>query len=202
MMKLSKKSKPSRNYDWRPNFRDYDSLPDIRVVRTKFFVPALAIAIASALTVYIFFQEYRAMGISKDIQKLEEEIAMRQGEHDEKVELNAEFMKLSRKLSEVVEFKEGKLTASDLLLNLSSRLFDGMHLDRVEYAEGRADIQGRALVPAEEASRLVNDYLKSIEDSDVLQGLLDEYKLTSLDRDGKGNGFVFSIEVTKEGAGK
>lgn len=198
MIKLSKKSTTSRSYDWRPNFRDYESLPDIRAVRTQYFVPVLAIVIATILSFYILFQEYRAVGIEEDILSLEAEIEKYREQHDEKVELNAEFMKISRKLSEVVEFKQGKLAASDALLSLSSNLLEGMHLDRVEYYEGRANIEGSVLVPAEEASRLVNDYLKAIEEADAFQGLLSEYKLTSLDRSSAGNTIAFRIEATAE----
>ncbi len=198
MIKLSKKSASASSYNWRPNFRDYEALPDMRAVRTQFFVPAVAIAIASVLTIYILFQEYRAMNISEDIIKLENEIATYQERHDEKVALNAEFMKIGRTLNGIVEFKADKLVASDLLLSLSTHLLEGMHLDQVEYFEGRANIQGSVLVPAEEASRLVNDYLKALESADALQGLLDEYKLTSLERSVAGDSIVFRIEVTKK----
>lgn len=198
MIKLSKKSTASRSYDWRPNFRDYDALPDMRAVRTQFFVPTVAIVIASVLTFYILFQEYRAINIGEDILKLENEIATYQERHDEKVKLNAEFMGIGRTLDNIVEFKAGKLIGSDFLLSLSSELLEGMHLDRVEYFEGRANIQGSVLVSAEEASRLVNDYLKAIQNADVLQGLLDEYKLTSLERDGVGDSITFRIEVTSK----
>ncbi len=198
MIKLPKKSSSARSYSWRPNFRDYESLPDLRAVRTQFFLPAFAIAVAGIFSVYILFQEYRAMNIGKDVQELEAEIATYETRHDEKVKLNAEFMNSNRTLSEVVEFKSDRLIASDFMLSLSSRLPDGMYLDRVEYSEGLANIQGSVLVSAEEASRLVDDYLKSIEEADVLQGLLDEYKLTSLERGARGDGFAFRIEVTKK----
>lgn len=198
MIKLSKKSAPVSSYNWRPNFRDYEALPDMRAVRTQFFIPALAIAIASALTIYILFQEYRAMNIGEDIVKLESEIATYQVRHDEKVALNSEFIKIGRTLNGIVEFKANKLVASDLLLSLSTHLVEGMHLDQVEYFEGRANIQGSVLVPAEEASRLVNDYLKALESANALQGLLDEYKLTSLERSIAGDSIVFRIEVTKK----
>ncbi|WP_309023236.1 PilN domain-containing protein [Pelagicoccus sp. SDUM812002] len=138
------------------------------------------------------------MNIEEDIQKLESEIATYEARHDEKVKYNADFMKVSRSLNEIVEFEGGRLVASDLLLSLSSRLPDGMYLDRVEYSDGIANIQGSVLVSAEEASRLVNDYLRSIEGADVMQGLLDEYKLTSLERGSVGDGFAFRIEITKK----
>lgn len=198
VMKLSKKTSSARSYNWRPNFRDYESLPDMRAVRTQFFAPALAIAIALFLSIYIIFQEYRAMNIGEDILALEAEIATYEARHDEKVKLNAEFMGISRTLSEIVDYKKGKLVASDFLLSLSSNLLEGMHLDRVEYLEGKANINGSVLVSAEKASRLVNDYLKALEKADALQGLLTEYKLTSLERDGADNDLAFRIEVTKK----
>lgn len=198
MIKLPKKSGSARSYNWRPNFRDLESLPESRVVRTRFFLPTFAVVVASLFSAYILFQEYRAMRIGEDIKVLEAEIATHEERHDEKVKYNAEFMEISRRLSEVVEFKQGRLVASDLLLSLSSRLLDGMYLEQVDYMEGRANIQGNVLVSAEEASRLVNEYLKSIEEADVMQGLLDEYKLTSLERAGAGTGIVFRIEVTKK----
>lgn len=197
MIKLSKKAAVSNSYNWRPNFRNYEALPDIRAVRTQFFVPALAIAVASVFSIYILFQEYRAMNISEDIVKIEEDIASYEERHDEKVKLNSEFMAISRTLNEIVEFKEGRLVASDMLLSLSSHLLEGMHLDRVEYLEDKASIEGSVMVAAEQASRLVNDYLKALEEADALQGLLDEYKLTTLERDSTGNHIIFRIEVTK-----
>jgi hypothetical protein len=141
-------------------------------------------------------QEYRAMKIEEDILTIEAEIETYREQHDDKVSLNAEFMKVSRKLDEVLDFKEDKLIVSDALLSLSSSLLEGMHLDRVEYSDGTANIQGSVLVPAEEASGIVNDYLKAIDEADAFQGLVTEYKLTSLDRSSAGGVIAFRIEVT------
>lgn len=197
MIKLSKKASASRSYDWRPNFRNYDELPDIRAVRTQFFVPTMAIAIASIFSVYILFQEYRAMNIGENIQTLEADIGTYEARHDEKVKLNSEFMAIANTMDEVVEFESDNLVASDFILTISSLLLDGMHLDRVDYLGERAVIEGSVLVSAEQASRLVNSYMKSIEDADALQGLLSEYKLITLDRVGLGNAITFRIEITK-----
>ncbi|EDY81033.1 Fimbrial assembly protein [Verrucomicrobiia bacterium DG1235] len=198
MIKVKKKSASERTFNWRPNFRSYEDLPDMRAVRTQIFVPAVAICIAAVFAIYILFQEYRAMSIGESIVKLEEEISSYEARHDEKVKLNAEFMGIVRTMDEVIEFTSDNLVGSDFLLALSSRLVEGMYLTRVEYLENKATIEGSVQVPAEEASRLVNDYLKSIEEADSLQGLLTEYKLTSLERDGSGNNISFRIEVTRK----
>lgn len=201
MIKLSKKSSASHSYDWRPNFRNYDELPDIRAVRTQFFVPILAIAIASTLVVYILFQEYKAKNISENIQMLEEDIGTYEARHDEKVKLNSEFMGIAKTMEEVVEFESGELVASDFILAVSSLLLDGMYLDRIDFMGDRAVVEGSVLVPAEQASRLVNSYMKSIEEADALQGLLSEYKLTTLERGVVGNAITFRIEVTEKQGG-
>src|SRR5258708_33520583 len=44
---------------WHPNFRNYEKLPDIKVVRTAFFVNAGAITITLALLTYFGFQEWQ-----------------------------------------------------------------------------------------------------------------------------------------------
>lgn len=196
MIKL-KKAGQGRRYNWRPDFRVADQLPEVSAVRTKVFVPGIAASVAIVFVLFILFQEYRAMRIGEDIAKLREEIASYDERHDEKVDLNAEFLALTRTVDEVLEFKQGVLTGSDYLLTVSSNLLDGMYLDRVEYLDHKADIEGSVEVPAEEASRLVDDYLRALEEADALQGLLTQYKLTSLGRDQAGERIKFRIEVTE-----
>lgn len=197
MLKVGRKNSPQNSYQWRPDFRDVESLPELRAVRTKFFIPALAITAVVIFSSYLLYQEYRASKISEDIAKVSSEISTYEVRHDEKVKLNGEFMKISQVLNEVVEFKEGRLIGSDFLLAVSSRLLEGLYLTRVEYVAGKAVISGNAQVPAEEASLLVNEYLQSLEKGDALQGMLVSYKLTSLEREKVGKNVSFRIEVTK-----
>ena len=42
---------------WHPNFRDYQKLPDVKVVRTAFFVNGGAVFVALGLAVYVASQE-------------------------------------------------------------------------------------------------------------------------------------------------
>lgn len=197
MIKVKKKTVASNAYNWRPNFRNYDDLPDLRAVRTQFFFPAISLCIAAVFTVFILFQEFRAMEIRGDIEALEQEIASYEERHSEKVKLNAEFMKISRTIDEVLEFEDNRLVGSDFLLTLSSSLVEGMYLKRVEYLANQAIVEGSVQIAAAEASQIVNDYLQEIEEKDALQGMLTEYKLTSLARGG-GDRISFRIEITKK----
>lgn len=204
MIKVKKKASAANAYNWRPNFRNYDDLPDLRTVRTQFFFPAVALCVAAVFTVFILFQEFRSMEIQKDIETLEQEIASYEARHDEKVKLNAEFMGITRTIDEVLEFEKDRLVGSDYLLTLSSSLLEGMYLTRVEYLGGQAIVEGSVQVAAAEASQIVNEYLRAIENADALQGRLSEYKLTNLERGSNGNIVNFRIEVREkeEGAKK
>lgn len=196
MIKLKKKASTGPSYDWRPDFRLTDTLPEISAVRTKLFAPILAGGVALVCVSFILFQEYKAKSINENIAAMQAEISSHDVEHNAKVEINAEFLGLTRTIDEVIAFKEGNLIGSDFLLTVSSKLLEGMYLDRVEFSDGRATIGGIVEVPAAQASDLVNSYLKSLEEVDALQGLLAEYKLTSLDREGSEEIIKFRIEVS------
>lgn len=195
MISLKKKSAASSSYRWRPNFRDYEALPDVQTVRTKVFLPVIFITIAAIFCMFILFREYGAMNTEKSIAKLENEIAGYSVEHDEIVALNSEFMALERKLDEINDFMSGKIVGSEFLISVSSRLPENMYLTRIEYSESGAIIEGSLTVPAEEASRIVDTFMTALEEADVSQGLFSEYKLTSMDRDKGGETVRFRIEV-------
>ena len=199
MISLKKKSSAAKaGYRWRPNFRDYEALPDMRAVRTKVFLPVIFITIAAVFCMFILFREYGALNTENSIVTLEEEIGEYSVEHDEIVKLNSEFMNIVRNLDEIDDFMKGKLVGSDFLIAVSSRLPEGMYLTRVEYSEDRATIEGNVSVPAEEASRIVDTFMKTLQEADVLQGLLSEYKLTSMEREKSGETIRFRIEITPE----
>jgi len=185
-----------QRFCWRPDFSDRELLPELSTVRARFLLPGIAATVAVVLVGLLLIQEYRASTLSENIVSLREEIASYDEQHSELVEMNAEFIGLSRSIDEVVDFKSDKLVGSDFLLSVSSKLLDGMYLNRVDYLNGRAEVEGSVEVPAEEASILVNEYLESLENADVLQGVLSEYKLTSLERDGKEQRVKFLVQVS------
>ncbi|WP_221774700.1 hypothetical protein [Pelagicoccus albus] len=195
-----KKKEIGLSYNWRPDFRDLEDLPELRAVRTQFFLPTLFLVIAGVTIVFSVLREVHVKNIQQNIESLKVEIASYQEKHDAKVELNSGFMNTTRTLDEIVQFRSGRLLGSDFLLAVSSRLLEGMYLSRIEYIEGRASIEGNLKVSAEEASRLVDKFMVSLEEADVLQGLLDDYKLTSLERSAGGAHFNFRIEVTNSEA--
>ena len=52
---------------WHPNFRNYEKLPDVKQVRTAFFVNAAAITVALALLTYFGVQEWQLRSLNAQI---------------------------------------------------------------------------------------------------------------------------------------
>ena len=57
--------------NWHPDFRNVDALPDIKVVRTEFFVNILTVTIAFVLLFYLGFHEYSGISLGSQIYELD-----------------------------------------------------------------------------------------------------------------------------------
>ncbi|HUR59026.1 MAG TPA: hypothetical protein VM029_15030, partial [Opitutaceae bacterium] len=60
---------------WHPNFRNYEKLPDIKVVRTAFFVNGAAIFLALSLVTYFGFKEWQLHVLQGQIAAADKQIA-------------------------------------------------------------------------------------------------------------------------------
>ena len=79
--KWDKKVEVEAELNWRPDFRDRQSLPDIKTVRTTFFITAIAVTIAVVSIMHVGFQEYKIYSLGKKIEEGKAEISSRQDLH-------------------------------------------------------------------------------------------------------------------------
>jgi hypothetical protein len=116
MLSLTKKSdEPVAAPVWHTNFRNFERLPDTKVVRTTFFVNTAAGAVAIALLFWLGYGEYR-------LHNLNEQVAAAQREIDADAKKNAEALRLSnlfadedKKLSEVESFLQVPMPVSEFI---------------------------------------------------------------------------------------
>src|SRR4051812_26508388 len=85
---------------WHPNFRDYERLPDVKVVRTAFFINATAIVILAALAGYLGFQEWQLHAIRVQIADRDRQIARDKKPSDADV---AQYKKFQLEEAKVLE---------------------------------------------------------------------------------------------------
>lgn len=114
---------------WHPNFRNYEKLPDIKVVRTAFFVNGAAISLALALAIYFGFHEWQLHVLRGQIAEQGRMIARDKPASDQGVALFKKFQAEEAKIGEVDTFVKSKPLVSELLMHLGATLPPNIALD-------------------------------------------------------------------------
>jgi hypothetical protein len=114
---------------WHPNFRNYERLPDIKVVRTAFFVNVAAISLALALAIYLGFQEWSLHVLRGQVADAERQIAANKSGSDQAVALFKKFQAEEARFAEVDAFLKSKPLVSDLIVRLAQTLPNNIAID-------------------------------------------------------------------------
>ena len=117
---------------WHPNFRNYEKLPDIKVVRTAFFVNALAILVTLSLLTYLGFREYNVHILKQQIADVQAQIDRDKKTSDEAIALFKKFQAEEAKTLEVNNFVTAKPNVSVLLLRLAQTLPKNVAIDNLD----------------------------------------------------------------------
>ena len=121
---------------WHPNFRNYEKLPDIKVVRTAFFVNMAAISIALALAIYFGFHEWKLRVHRGQIAEQGRFITRDKTTSDQAVMLFKKFQAEEAKVTEVEVFVKSKPSLSDLIAHLGTTMPAAIALDSFDLREG------------------------------------------------------------------
>jgi len=193
--KREKKQEEVISLNWRPDFRDRDSLPDIKTVRTSFFLSAVAVTIAIMSLMHVGFYEYTIYSLGKKIEKGKAEIAARQGHHAKAIGMNNRFIDHERRIDEIHTFEDGQLVASDLILDVGSSLMPGMSLASVEYVDEKTVFQGY-VVASEETDSLLKEYMERLRNIETLKDRYTEITQISVERESDTDQIKFHLEAS------
>src|SRR5258708_5043631 len=86
---------------WHPNFRNYGKLPDIKVIRTAFFVNGIAITITFAAMIYLGIQEWQLHSINGQIAEWQRQIDRDKKASDTHVAMFKKFQAENARVKEV-----------------------------------------------------------------------------------------------------
>lgn len=182
---------------WRPDFRDTEDLPDIKIIRTGFFVGAFFTTVALALVLFVSFRELQKKSTQENLDALQVEISGYEVEHARVVALNKKFMESMKRIEEVDATRSNQVVFSDLMLSAGQALREGMALSLISYKDDSITLEGLINVPAEEASIVVDAFMNELKTNNVDQGFFPVYNLNSLERK-DGGGISFSITMSEE----
>ncbi len=177
---------------WHPNFRNFEKLPDIKVVRTAFFVNAAAITLVLALLTYFGFGEWQLRSLKSQIADWDRQIARDKPGSDRAVALFKKFETQEAKFAEVEAFLKAKPPVSDLLVRLAQTLPPNIAVDSLDLRENGLALRLTVRGTPDAASGYANSYLEQ---------LRTDKRFARFDQSGQ-NGFAITSVQRNTGTGR
>lgn len=203
-MKAYRKKAPPASPAWHPDFRDQTTLPDVKVVRTSFFINGISALILVGAAVYLVIQEVKRYALQGEVQALEERIEENRTRNEEVLKQHRAFQKEERYLNELTTHLDGSLELSEFLRALGDTLHPRMILSTIRYQDvsdrGRSLgkellLNGSVRANPDAAATVVTDYLNVFQQDPVLATTVAEATPTSLVPTPEGDHMAFGIAL-------
>lgn len=164
---------------WHPNFRNYEKLPDIKVVRTAFFINGASILVAVSLAIFLGFKEWQLRVVKSQVAQAQAEIDRNKRASDQAIGLFKKFQTEETKINEVDTFMKSKPLVSELLVHLARTLPSNIAIDLFDLRETgltlRLSVRGEAVA----ASGYATAYLEQLRADKELLKQFEEVTFTS-----------------------
>lgn len=147
---------------WHPNFRNYERLPDIKVVRTAFFINGAAISIVLALGIYLAMQEWNLHVLTGQIAEQARFVKRDKPASDQAIALFKKLQAEEARFKEVDTFVKSKLLVSDLLVRLAQTLPGNIAIDDLDLRENGLDMRLTVRGSPDAATGYATAYLEQL----------------------------------------
>ncbi len=187
-MSLKKKSKKKTDATapstpaWHPNFRNYERLPDIKAVRTTFFINGFAVLLAIAILLFTCYQEFNLHAKRSEIASWEEQIAANQAASSAAIAQFRAFQAAEKKIKEVDTFLTTDLRLSDFLLRLGAILPDHIKISTVDWRDDLLILRGTVSGSPDQASGYASSLVALLTEDEVFSAVFESINLTGLAR--------------------
>ena len=167
---------------WHPSFRNYERLPDIKVVRTVFFVNALAITVALAIFTVFIFKEYHLYSLRRQVADVRAQSDRDRRGSDQAIALFKKFQGEEKKIMEIDAFLKTRPLLSDLLLQIGQTLPKNIALTSLEEHDNGIVMRGSVRGAPELASGEASNYVEQLRGDPDIKVLFDKVTLTGINR--------------------
>jgi len=186
---------------WHANFRNFDRLPDTKVVRTTFFINTAAIAIAIGMMLWVGQREYTNFNLRKEKADAQGQIESNQKQNAEALKLSKAFLEEEKKVNEVAAFLKTPITPAEFIDEVSQSLPKDIVIEYAETRVGDAktsifQLRGRIAGGAAQASGIADRYIVLLRNHPKLGKIFDPITLNRLDKDPQGEFMTFDISLT------
>lgn len=202
MLSLTKKSdaQPVAAPLWHTNFRNFERLPDTKVVRTTFFINTAAIAVAVGMLLWVASREYTNRGIHEQIASAQAQIDSNKKQNAEALKLSKAFLEEEKKVTEAVAFIKVPIPPGEFV-DLIGKTLPKEFL--IEYIEARLDakpavfqLRGKIAGTPDQASGMASSYVDMLKAHPRIGAVFDPIVLRNLNREAEPGVLAFDISLT------
>jgi len=191
---------------WHVNFRDFERLPDTKVVRTTFFINTAAIAVAVGMVLWLAYSEYNNRGLREQINAAQRQIDGNSKQNAEALRLSAAFAEEQKKIDEAVAFVKTPIRIVEFVDLLGQTMPKEVLIDTVEARfndRGSGfQIRGRVAGSPDQASGLASSYVETLKTNAKMAAIFESIALNRIDRDSSGTFLNFDISLNLKGGKK
>ena len=200
MLSLTKKSdaQPVAAPLWHANFRNFERLPDTKVVRTTFFVNTAAIAATVCLLLWLGFREYHIYSLGEQIADAQRQIDSNTKQNNEAIRLTKIFADEEKKMLEAVAYRRSSISPAEFITSLGASLPKEISIEsldaRMNDASGATYVlKGLVAGTPDQASGAASRYVDMLRSHPRLGAVFDPITLTNLNRDASSGFLSFEI---------
>ena len=188
---------------WHPNFRNFERLPDTKVVRTAFFVNGVAVFVAVVMLLWFAYNEYQLRGLHSSIADWQRQIDRDRPASNRAIAQYKTFQAEAARANEIDAFLKSKPLVSELLLHVGETLPANIALDSFDFREATVTLRGTVRGAPDQASGYASAYLQLLRTDPVFSAKFEEIKWgdQGLSRSAQTGRLVLEITMRLKGAG-
>jgi hypothetical protein len=211
MLSLKRKSdaQPVAAPRWHANFRNFERLPDTKVVRTAFFINTAAVAAAVGVILWLGNAEYKNHAIREQIAVAEADIEANKRPNAEAVRLSKQFADETKKFVEAAAFLNIPITPLEYAAIIGETMPREVLIDFLETKTWGDNpkvptvyqLRGRVAGSPDQASGVASQYVDTLRAHPRLSQVFASITLNKINRDVSGGFLAFEILLTVKAPG-
>ena len=178
---------------WHPDFRNTARLPDIKVVRTAFFVNGAAISILLALLILLGTREWQVRVVNRQVDEWQRQIDRDKKNNDLSVALFRKFQAEEARVAEVSAFVKSKPLVSELIFHFGQTLPKNIAVDSFNLASTGLGIRGTVRGAPEQASGHASAYIEQLRNDPFIAERFEDITTKGLTRNPANNRVVMEL---------
>lgn len=161
---------------WHPNFRNFERLPDTKVVRTAFFFNGIAVFVAVVALLWFAYNEYQLRGLNRQIEDWQRQIERDRPASNKAIAQYRAFQSEGTRITEIDAFIRSRPPVSEILLHLGQTLPANIALDGFDLRDSLLTVRGTVRGAPDMASGYASAYLKKLRTDEYFAAKFEDVK--------------------------